>query len=236
MPYLIALGVVAVLLSLMVEYWYVVLPIALLLAVCLILPGVIRHIRKERYFASEEFQRKKAEIASFVAEHNAIAEYTSEIRNQGSFQLGVSSTGAHSHLAKFENTSHHNYRRDRHEADYKASNVHNCSLQVVRSAKADPLKYLMKYFNIKADETHLTEVEGLGEDIARLENAIDNLRQREASITTSIEPPAFILQHYKNEFMEHVGVELSPIRVRTLSMPSSTSVLVGTARSGQPSS
>lgn len=213
MPYLIGIGVVIALFALLIQYWYVTLPLVLLIAACVILPGVIRHIRKERYFSSEEFQSKKAELGSFVAEHNEIAEYTSEIRNRGSFQLGVSSTGAHAHLAKFENTSAHKYRRDRNEADYKASNVHNCSLQIVRSAKADPLKYLMKYFNIKADETRLTEVEGLGEEIARLENAISNLKQREASITTSFEPPEFILQYYKDEFMEHVGVELSPIRV-----------------------
>ncbi|MBB5750119.1 HNH endonuclease [Micrococcus sp. TA1] len=213
MPYLIAIGVVIALFALLIEYWYVTLPIALLIAAWVILPGVIRHIRKERYFSSEEFQSKKAELASFVAEHNEIAKYTSEIRSRGSFQLGASSTGAHAHLAKFENTSTHKYRRDRNEADYNSSNVHNCSLQIVRSAKADPLKYLMKYFNIKAEETRLIEVEGLGEEIARLENAISNLKQREASITTSFEPPEFILQYYKDEFMEHVGVNLSPIRV-----------------------
>jgi hypothetical protein len=91
--------------------------------------------------------------------------------------------------------------------------VHNCSLQVVRNASADPLKYLMKYFNIKATEDSLVEVETLGEDIARLENAVANLAEREADIAQSINPPAFILKHYAREFMERVGVELSPISV-----------------------
>ncbi|OKH72779.1 HNH nuclease [Mycobacterium sp. SWH-M5] len=72
---------------------------------------------------------------------------------------------------------------------------------------------MMKYFNIKANETHLAEVEKLGDDIARLEEAVNNLHQREASITQSISPPAFILKHYAGEFMAHVGVELSPITV-----------------------
>jgi hypothetical protein len=71
----------------------------------------------------------------------------------------------------------------------------------------------MKYFNIKADEAHLADVENLGDDIARLQDAVHNLRQREVSITQSINPPAFILKHYSNEFMRHVGVELSPITV-----------------------
>ena len=36
---------------------------------------VIRHIRKERYFASEEFLAHKAKLASVVTEHNEVAKY-----------------------------------------------------------------------------------------------------------------------------------------------------------------
>jgi hypothetical protein len=195
--------------ALVVTYWY----IALVALAALMMPRVIRYIRKRRYFGSQEFLARKDEIASVVAEHNEVAEYTSEIRGRGSFQLGASSTGAHAHLATFQNTSHHHYRRDRNVADYQAANVHNCSLQVVRNASADPIKYLTKYFNIKADEVHLADVESLGEDIARLEDAVNNLHQRQASITTSFNPPAFILKHYMDEFMKHVGVEFSPISI-----------------------
>lgn len=174
---------------------------------------VVGHIRKERYFASEEFLAHKAEIAAVVAEHNEVTEYTSEIRRGGSFRLGASSTGTQANLASFENTSNWNYKRDRNVADYAAPNVHNCSLQVVRNASADPLKYLMKYFNIKATQDSLAQVETLGEEISRLENAVSNLAEREQDITKSINPPAFIVKHYNREFMKRVGVELSPITV-----------------------
>jgi len=213
LPYFWAFVIVIVVLALMVNYWYIVLPVVLIVVVALVLPGLIRHVRKNRYFASEEFLAKKAALASVVAEHNEIAAYTSEIRGGAKFQLGSSQTGSHSHLASFENTSAHKYRRDRNVAEYGASNVHNCSLQVVRNASAEPLKYLMKYFDIKANETDLADVENLGDAIARLENAVRNLQQREASITASIEPPAFILRYYADEFMSHIGVELSPIVV-----------------------
>lgn len=163
---------------------------------------VVRHIRKERYFVSEEFLTHKAEIAAVVAEHNEVTEYTSEIRRGGSFSLGASSTGAQVSLASFENTSGWNYKRDRNVANYAAPNVHNCSLQVVRNASADPLKYLMKYFNIKAAEDNLAKVETLGEEISRLENAVSNLAEREQDIAMSINPPAFILKHYNREFMK----------------------------------
>lgn len=189
------------------------LTIIFIVLVAMILPSVVRHIRKERYFASEKFLAHKKEIASVVIEHNEVAEYVSEIRGRESFQLGASSTGTQAHLASFQNTSHHNYRRDRNMANYHAPNVHNCSLQVVRSASADPLKYVMKYFNIKADEANLAGAQNLGEGVVRLEDAVRNLHQRESSITKSVEPPKFVLKHYKKQLMEQVGAMLSPISV-----------------------
>lgn len=174
---------------------------------------VIRYILKERYFASQEFLAHRHRIAAFVREHNDLANYIAEIRQRGSFTVGASSTGAQSHLATYQNTSQWKYRRDRNVANYQAPNVHNCSLQVVRNASADPIKYVMKYFNIKADEHSLANVEKLGEDIGRLEDAVRNLKGREGSIAQSVSPPPFILKHYFDEFMEKVGVQLSPITV-----------------------
>lgn len=173
----------------------------------------ILYILKERYFASEEFLGHKRRITSVVAEHNDIANYVTEIRNSGSFAIGASATGAQAHLAAFQNTSNWNYRRDRNVASYQAANVHNCSLQVVRNASADPLKYVTKYFGIKAEEPYLASVEDLGDSIARLEEAIGNLGKREAGITKSINPPPFITKHFNNEFMQQVGVQLSTITV-----------------------
>ena len=187
-----------------------------LVVVVLIIWGfvlLVRHILKERYFASEEFAAHRAEIASVVAEHNEVGQYTSEISARGSFYIGASSTGAQAHLASFQNTSQWNYRRDRNVANYQALNVHNCSLQVARNASADPIKYVMKYFNIKANEQTLEDVERLNESIVRLEEALNNLHQREVSITRSVNPPPFILRHYEEEFMQRVGVELAPISV-----------------------
>jgi len=174
---------------------------------------LVRFVRKKQYFASEEFVAHKARIRAFVSEHNELKSYVHSIHENGTFQLGTSTTGNHAHLAKFENTSKHNYRRDRNEANYGATNIHNCSLQVARKAAADPLTYLMKYFGIKANQENLTVVEAFNESISRLENALENLQQREESIAAAINPPPFILKHYKSEFMEHVGVELSSIQV-----------------------
>jgi hypothetical protein len=167
----------------------------------------------KRYFASEDFLAKKAAIASFVDEHNEIRRYTESIHSEGAFSVGASSTGQHARLATFENTSRHRYQRERNTANYGETSTHNCSLQVVRNAKTDPVKYLMKYFNINADETTLADVEKLSESINRLENAIKNLEQRRESITVAANPPRFIQKRYMRRFMEHIGVQVESIMV-----------------------
>ena len=185
----------------------------LLIVAAFVAVPAIRHYRMTKYFASEEFQAQKAALADVVREHNEIANYVEEIRTRGLFELGASSSGAMSHLATTSNTSNWNYKRDRNVAELGDPHVHNASLQVVNNAKADPLKYLMKYFDLGATEENLARVEQLGESIASLEGAIANLHQREADISQSINPPAFILKHYRERFMNRVGVELSPITV-----------------------
>lgn len=194
---------------------YVVLGVSLhVLLILLAYPlfRYVRVVRKEYYFASEEFQAHSRAIASVVAEHNEVSRYTSEIRANGSFELGVSQSGQNAHLAAFQNTSRHKYRRDRNVATYEP-HVHNCSMQVVRNASADPINYLVKYFGIKAEEATLGQVEALGESVGRLEAAVSNLQLREAEITNEIKPPKFIAKHYLGEFMAEVGVELSPVMI-----------------------
>lgn len=180
--------------------------------VVLVANPIVRTVRKNRYFASEHFQTLKAEAAAVVADHNDVARYVDEIRAQGSFELGTSSSGQHAHLASFENTSAWKYRRDRNVAEY-APHVHNASLQVVRNASADPIKYLMKYFSIRPDQATLADVQRVADDIARLEEAVSNVRRREADIAAKINPPAFILKHYRAEFWGQLGVHLSPVEV-----------------------
>ncbi|MEJ1229850.1 MAG: hypothetical protein WDM88_03130 [Galbitalea sp.] len=128
-----------------------VLVALVVLAVILIANPIIWAVRKNRYFGSEQFQALRTEIVSVVAEHNEMVSYVAEIRARGSFGLGQSTVAQNAHLATFENQSAWNYRRDRNVAEY-APQVHNASLQIVRSASQDPIKYLMKYFSIKADK------------------------------------------------------------------------------------
>jgi hypothetical protein len=187
--------------------------VALVVFVLVIIANaIIWQVRKNRYFGSEQFEALRTEVFSLVTEHNDVVNYVAEIRSHGSFRVGASSSGQHAHLASFENTSMWKNRRDRHVAEY-APEVHNASLQVVRNASAEPLKYLMKYFLAGANPQTLADLQRVAEDISRLEEAVRNVRQRETEIVARIEPPAFILRRYKAVFWDLVGVQLSPIAV-----------------------
>jgi hypothetical protein len=167
----------------------------------------------KRYFASSDFLAQKQEVAAVVAEHNEVSGYVAEIRDNGNFSIGRSSTGGNAGLASYSNTSRHNYKRNRNVADFASSNVHNCGLQVVRNASADPIKYLIKYFDISANEEKLAEIESMGESISRLENALQNLESREASIAETISPPKFIVKHYLEEFRAQVGLSIPKLTI-----------------------
>ena len=171
-----------------------------------------------------------------VAEHNDVVEYVEEIREQGSFELGSSSTGQHAHLASFENTSAWNNRRDRNVAEY-APHVHNASLQVVRNASADPLKYLMKYFSIKADQNTLADVQRVANDISRLEEAVANVKKTRSGHHREDQPACVSSSSTtarSSGTRSALTCRLS--RCLTRSTSSSTPLQVATAVRSQPSS
>jgi hypothetical protein len=182
------------------------------LAAVLIAHPITYQVRKNKYFSSEQFLELRTEIESLVSEHNEVVTYLEEIRGAGAFELGSSSTGQHAHLANFKNTSSWNMRRDRNVAEY-APNVYNGTLQVVRRASEDPIKYLMKYFEIKADQETLADVQRVANDISRLEEAINNVKLRETEMLAKVNPPKFIIKKFAKEFWKLIGVHLTPIQV-----------------------
>lgn len=190
-------------------YWYIAIPIGFLIAS----PWITLYIRMRRYFSSEDFLQIKNSISEVVNEHNEISNYVNEIRNNGTFSVGKSSSAQYASLATSENTSRFGYKRNRNIADVGATNVHHASLQVVRNASMEPLKYLSKYFDISATEDKLQEVEALGESVSRLEGAVENLRGREQAIADLAHPPKFILKHYKERFYAEVGLTIPKIQI-----------------------
>ncbi len=192
-----------------IQFW----PLLVAAIAALLVTVVVIFILKVRYFASENFLKVKEEIASVVEEHNEVSEYVQEIRDRRRFTVGRSTTGIHSHLAESTNTSSWGYKRDRNVAEYGSELVHNAGLQLVRNAQADPIKYLMKYFDIPATEEKLSEVEELGESVSRLENAVQNLKRREKAIETIAAPPGYITRFFLQEFQEKIGLSIPTLEI-----------------------
>ena len=199
--------------NLLATYWELILTIALIGFILYLAPGIIRHILKYRYFASPEFQNYKSEFESIAEEHNQIVAYADKLLHDDSLTLGISDTGRYAHLATSTNTSEYNYRRDRNVATLGAPNVHNCSLQTVRNAEIEPIKYVVKYFDVEVSEDNLTRIEEFGESLSRLENAVENVNHREYAVIQSINPPWYIKSHFSVEFYQRLGFDLSPIEI-----------------------
>lgn len=189
-----------------------------ILVICIFIPifgwgylayRVHRHFMKERYFLSREFIQHKMQLDAFVQEYNDIARYVEQFQTI-SLQSNSSDKYKYAHLATGSNTSAYNIQRNRNVVN-PSRYVHNASLQVVRKAELEPLKYLCKYFDFKPNEENLQYIQELGEQVSRFLNAKSNLDSRYNRIIGSIRPPYFILAHYKDELIHLIEVKLPRI-------------------------
>ena len=171
---------------------------------------LIRHYRKQQYFLSDEFITHKIQIDKFVKEYNEIAKYVEQFETI-SLQSDSSDKYKYAHVATGNNTSSYNIQRNRNKVNHQSKYVHNASLQVVRNAELEPFKYLCKYFDFKPNEDNLQHIQNLGEQVSRFLNAKNNLDSRYQRIMNSIQPPLFILKHYKDELLELIEVKLPRI-------------------------
>lgn len=78
--------------------WYVVLGVVIIVLIL----GIILTIRKNRYFASPEFQTHRQRTATLASEYNEVASYVHDIYTHGIYELGTSTNGMYSHLATVE--------------------------------------------------------------------------------------------------------------------------------------
>ena len=149
-------------------------------------------------------------MANVIAEFNEISEYAKSFPTDTSFK-STDTRFDHSDLATFENTSSHNYKRNRNKKDLNNDHVHQCSLQIVRNASEQPIKYLCKYFNIPTTNESLTALEEINDNLSKRESTVNNLNERVKQIEDDFNPPKFILKHYKEELMEKLNVDIPKI-------------------------
>ena len=203
MPYIIG---IILLIVLAIYLW----PLIVILGLGYILYRAIRVIRKNRYFNSEEFLNHKKSVDETIQEYNEISDYVKTLPNNNSF-ISSSKNNEHSHLATFENTSNYQYNREKNKNNFNDSNVYSTSLQVVRKASDEPIKYLCKYFGISISEESLAQLQKIGENISKMEETVNNLTLREQSIKNGFNPPKFITKYYSEELNNKIGMQLPNI-------------------------
>ncbi|MGY0189799.1 HNH endonuclease [Lactococcus petauri] len=203
MPYIIG---IILLIVLAVYLW----PLIVILGLGYILYRIIRVIRKKRYFNSEDFLNHKKSVDKTIQEYNEISDYVKTLPNNNSF-ISSSKNNEHSHLATFENTSNYQYNREKNKNNFNDSNVYSTSLQVVRKASDEPIKYLCKYFGVSISEESLAQLQKIGENISKMEETVNNLTLREQSIKNSFNPPKFITKYYSEELNNKIGMQLPNI-------------------------
>ena len=174
---------------------------------------LIRYYRKEKYFKSESFLEHREKIDSLVSEYNEISDYLDTLPYENTFSSN-SDKYKYSHLARSENTSLFNITRDKYKKELHSDYVCQTSLQGVRKASEEPIKYLCKYFNIEATEENLQKAQEIGENISKFTNAYDNLKLREQQILTDFNPPKFIVKHYREELFEKLQIDIPEITIK----------------------
>lgn len=203
MPYIIG---IIILIALAIYLW----PLFVILVVGYAAYRISRVIRKNKYFNSEGFLSHKKSVEETIKEYNEISDYVKTLPNNNSF-ITSSKNNKHSHLATYENTSNYQYEREKYKNNFSKSNVYSTSLQVVRKASDEPIKYLCKYFGISINEESLSQLEKIDENISKMEETVNNLYLREQSIKNGFHPPKFITKYYSKELNSKIGMQLPNI-------------------------
>ncbi|HFI0682479.1 TPA: HNH endonuclease [Streptococcus suis] len=173
---------------------------------------IFKYLYMKWYFNSAGFLEKKSSVQTAIDEYNEIADYLSTLPGTNDFGATTKQFN-HSHLAKFENTSVFNMNREKNKKTINSRHVHQASLQIVRRASEEPIKYLTKYFNINADEDTLTQLEEVGENLSRFNNAKFNLDTRLRRIMNDINPPKIIKKFYPKELTKQLHFNIPKIKV-----------------------
>lgn len=182
-------------------FWFITLPVTLVI-----------YILGRRYFKSDVFLKYKEQLQETIDEYNEIASYANQIPSTTEFKPDETHL-EHSDLAKFVNTSKHNYSRDKNKRAHLNDNVYATSLQVVKRASEEPIKYLCKYFNIGAKKENILKLQEIEDNISKIENAKVNLEERQKQLEENLNPPFYIKWFFKKRLLKEIGLEVPVINI-----------------------
>jgi HNH endonuclease len=158
--YIILLSIVAC------AFFYIAIPLLVLLIILSLLFFVIIvafKIFEFFYYKSAGFLKVKNSIQKNTLKCNQLNEHIENLKNSYLKFAPINyGTACESDLSKWT------YKRPAKQK-LKSSYIYDCTLSVYNNAKNAPLKYFMKYYNIKADEATLSQFEDVLNDFSAAE-------------------------------------------------------------------
>lgn len=149
----------------------------------------------EIYFRSEKFLAIKKSIESHIDNCNDLNHYIEELKgsyvNIESYDYG---TGTLSDDSRF------NFQRKEWNNSLSKNQIYQCSASVCQNANSQPMKYLIKYFNIEKNEESLAKFEKVLNDFESVEQGTELIQNERETILGQIsnEIP-FLIRKYNNE-------------------------------------
>lgn len=189
--------------------WLILTVISRTFGLIILFVFVSYRIYEYLYFKSSKFNFIKEKIKNHIDDSNELNHHIQELKNSyveiKSHDYGQS---------VLHDNSKYNFKRQEWVNELKNEQVHNCTAVVVKNASAQPFKYLCKYFNIKIDETTLSDFENVLNDFAAAEQGRNLLLAEREIIIKSIKKdiPVLIYLISKERLVKQLGFENVDLR------------------------
>lgn len=176
-------------------------PVLFLLLVLFAIVFLVFKIYESIYYRSEKFVNLKDRISSYTKDCNDLNSHIEDLKK---VHIGFDQTTYGT--ASTKDVSRWNYKRPKLAEKSSAQNVHSCSRSVCSSAADQPIKYVCKYFNIKADEAHLEQFEETLNNFEAVEAGKTGLKNEEKKIIDSVahEIP-FLIRKFSRKLPQKLG-------------------------------
>jgi len=165
---------------------------------------IIFEIYVGMYFRSKGFQEIKTSISKYIINCNELNHHIAELKN-AYVNIKANDYGQSS----MKDSSSYQFKRKEWSKNNNSSHVYNCSASVCKNSNSQPFKYLCKYFNIKADEQTLENIENTLNSFEAAEQGKLLLKKEKESLIDgiSIKIPILILNFKKKRIDTELGFD-----------------------------
>lgn len=164
---------------------------------------------KRDFYSSKEFLQLKEDMKNCVTEANELNNHINELSLQGyDFKKTSQIKGTMS--------SNGYYKSNREMYNTSYNNVYDCSRSVVKNAQNNPIKYLVKYFNVEISERTLEVFESMLNNYLTIREGQTHHRKQVKEIRNRINNAVPFLIRVFDKKNVCKQLEFNPITVNSL--------------------